>query len=311
MIPEQLQQQIDNLQRQLAVLMQLFNQHRHLGIEIDQTPAATLGASVAGSDTQVQFNDGGALGADAGLLFDKNTGELKTSAITADNSILQIYAPDTANHASSQLNLAAGNSSSASDSGGTVNIDSGMGGSDGSGGDINLTTGAGNGAASGGGFYVTGGAGGATSGTGGGTTIQSGAGTASAASGGAVDILAGAGASAGNAQGGSVSVYAGGSRGNKQGGQIQLSPGNGGATGDGGDLFLLQGSKGASGNADGNVFLATRTSTTTRNGGFAVLPISAGPPTGTPTAGSGSVVFDSTNNDLYIYKSGWKKVNLA
>lgn len=38
--------------------------------------AAAGGASPAGSNTQVQFNDGGSFGADAGLTFDKATGDL-------------------------------------------------------------------------------------------------------------------------------------------------------------------------------------------------------------------------------------------
>ncbi len=42
-------------------------------------------ASPAGSDTQVQFNDGGALGGDAGLTYNKTTDTLTTTNLTATN----------------------------------------------------------------------------------------------------------------------------------------------------------------------------------------------------------------------------------
>jgi hypothetical protein len=44
----------------------------------------TPASSVTGSDTQVQFNDGGALGADAGLTFNKTTDTLTTNTAVAN-----------------------------------------------------------------------------------------------------------------------------------------------------------------------------------------------------------------------------------
>jgi hypothetical protein len=44
-------------------------------------------ATVAGSDTQVQFNDGGVLGADAGLTYNKSTDTLSTNNVLATSSV--------------------------------------------------------------------------------------------------------------------------------------------------------------------------------------------------------------------------------
>ena len=49
------------------------------------TIAATAGGSVAGSDTQVQFNDGGSFGGDAGLTYNKSTDTLTVSGDLAVN----------------------------------------------------------------------------------------------------------------------------------------------------------------------------------------------------------------------------------
>lgn len=51
------------------------------------------------------------------------------------------------------------------------------------------------------------------------------------------------------------------------------------------------------------------TGTTTMADGFNFMPSCAGPPTGVPTSRSGQVpmIYDSTNDRLYIYRGGWKK----
>lgn len=48
---------------------------------------STPPASVAGSDTQVQFNDGGTLGADSGLTFNKTTDTLTTNTVLATSTV--------------------------------------------------------------------------------------------------------------------------------------------------------------------------------------------------------------------------------
>ena len=49
------------------------------------------GGTPGGSDTQVQFNDGGAFGGDSGLTFDKTTNALTVGASTGDGGSAQIF----------------------------------------------------------------------------------------------------------------------------------------------------------------------------------------------------------------------------
>lgn len=58
----------------------------------------------------------------------------------------------------------------------------------------------------------------------------------------------------------------------------------------------------------GNIVLGSQAAlATTATNGFAYIPTCAGTPTGVPTAYTGKVamVFDTTNNKLYIYDGGW------
>jgi hypothetical protein len=52
---------------------------------------------------------------------------------------------------------------------------------------------------------------------------------------------------------------------------------------------------------------------TTATGGFLYVPTCAGAPTGVPVARSGTcaLVFDTTNDRLYVYDAGWIMVALA
>jgi len=52
---------------------------------------------------------------------------------------------------------------------------------------------------------------------------------------------------------------------------------------------------------------------TTATDGFVYIPTCAGAPTGTPTAQTGTValVYDTTNNKLYVYNTAWKSVALT
>lgn len=70
--------------------------------------------------------------------------------------------------------------------------------------------------------------------------------------------------------------------------------------------ILAKGNKGAC--LGSNAALAT-----TATGGFPYIPSCAGVPTGVPAARTGMVplVYDSTDNKLYVYNGGWKAVALA
>lgn len=59
--------------------------------------------------------------------------------------------------------------------------------------------------------------------------------------------------------------------------------------------------------AAGNVVVNAGAIATNSTDGFLYIPTCAGTPTGTPTSHSGRVamVYDSTNNELYIYDAGW------
>jgi len=49
------------------------------------------GSTPGGSDTQVQFNDGGSFGGDSGLTFDKTTNALTVGASTVDGGEATVY----------------------------------------------------------------------------------------------------------------------------------------------------------------------------------------------------------------------------
>jgi len=65
--------------------------------------------------------------------------------------------------------------------------------------------------------------------------------------------------------------------------------------------------------ANQNVALGTAALATTATDGFLYVPSCAGVPTGTPTTKTGRValIFDTTNNDLYVYDGSWISIALV
>lgn len=77
--------------------------------------------------------------------------------------------------------------------------------------------------------------------------------------------------------------------------------------------FWTSGAKQMQIDTSGNVQVGTAALATTATDGFLYIPTCAGAPTGTPTAKTGLVpmIYDSTNNNFYIYNGAWKKVALT
>ncbi len=292
--------------------------------ETGLTFATQSAGNPAGSNKQVQFNDSGAFGADAGLLYDKSSTTLEVSTINSINADMQITAADGGAASNGQnISLIAGNSIA----GGTV------------GGNAFLQGGNGDGIWSGGNVELDAGTAGST-GTGGGVILNTGKGGASSGDGGLIDILAAD--AGGNGKGGGVSIASGNGVGAHGGGIILIQGGDGGASGNGSTIDIFAGNGGATTGSGGAVSAASGAATggdnnggninllpgvghgtghqgnvvvngviaTTDNGGFLVIPKCAGAPTGTPSSG-GSMVYDTTNNKLYVYNGGWKSVTLS
>ena len=102
------------------------------------------GSSVGGSDTQVQFNDGGTISGDAGLTYNKTTDTLTLGNIAGLTSeALDIDAADFGSGSGTglALNITSGDGGSAGGAGGALNLNGGLGNSSASGGDINILPG--------------------------------------------------------------------------------------------------------------------------------------------------------------------------
>lgn len=117
----------------------------------------------------------------------------------------------------------------------------------------------------------------------------------------------------GNDNGTQTALAGGTGSGTGNGGIAQIVSGVGGGTGstNSGEIYIYSGSgpSTASGR-DGDVHINNLGGdiSTSANGGFLIIPMMSGTPSGVPT-GSASVVYDRTNNNLYIYSGGWHQIN--
>lgn len=185
--------------------------------------------------------------------------------------------------------------------GGAVNIEGGQGaGAGGHGGAITVSARAGSGVIGNGGDLTMSAGGSTEAGTTGNVLISAGSSTSAVygIAGGNLTLVAGNVGTAGNAAGGAVAVTSGNGRGTGNGGDIKLTPGAGGASGARGNVNL---------NGTGSALATTAT------GGFMCIPTCAGAPTGTPAnvaTGTVAMVYDTTNDHLYVYRGGWKKTTV-
>ena len=170
-------------------------------------------ASIGGSNTQVQFNDSGAFGGDAGLTYDKTTDTLAVGAISGiAGTFLTITAQDSNDVGGDIVNgieISAGNAISGNNAGGGMDASAGNG----------------FGSGDGGGFQFSGGNGEPSLGTGNGGDVQFYAGDGGGAGGNGGNFILEAGiAQAGNSNGGNVEFRVGAGTGSGTDGKFQFLP---------------------------------------------------------------------------------------
>lgn len=232
----------------------------------------TIGAGIvvaAGSDTQIQFNDGGVLGADDGLTFNKTTKIL--SVINSSNASTFIINPYDGGgidiHGDKPLEISSDTQidifTTTSSGGGGINIytanynagnvqtlsiyGGNSTGGNGTGGDATFDAGNGNGTGTGGEIEIGSGSGGSTG------------------SGGAMTIDTGNAGFSGNGHGGILTIVTGDGYGTGVGGDIFIVCGNGQGTGRGADLYLVAGRNNGAG-TNGRFVFRPKNGVSTKDG---------------------------------------------
>jgi hypothetical protein len=272
-----------------------------------------IAVTPGGSDTQVQYNNAGALAGDPDYAWNATTNVLSVGA-TATAGIIQGAIPAASTSAGALITLRGGAGGSTSGAAGGVTVaggtpvdgaggnvaitgSSGVGtnraggsitGSGGTavgsatGGAITLTSGNGGPTGAGGNFTASAGSGGNTSGAAGTAILQGGGvGNSSGLDGGLARVNGGGGNGAG--AGGQVLISAGTAGVTGAGGNVNITASNGGTTsGNGGSIGLSAG--GATSGAGGSVSIDARNGVGTNQAGGTVI-ITAGNPTGSGTPG--------------------------
>ena len=158
---------------------------------------SSTGGSPGGSDTQVQFNDGGSFGGDSDLTWNKTTnilginGDINFLETTDATKNIKVVNQATSNTAGNNLSIT-GSNGAGTGNGGQVFIIAGNsgGGATGTGGTLRLIAGEGSGSSAGGPILLDAGGGG-TTGVGGSITITSGDGGSVSGNGGNLNLFVG------------------------------------------------------------------------------------------------------------------------
>jgi hypothetical protein len=213
----------------------------------------TISASPGGSDTQIQYNDGGNFGGDANFTWDKTGFILGLGAGAGISPTTNINALGDG----TALSITTPAGTSTDNPGGAIRITSGNGQSGGNaqGGNFSLTGGNGTGSGSGGNFSLKAGNSGPTN-----------------TPGGQIQIIAGNGAIGGNNAGGEADIFGGNSRGNAAAGNIGLFPGAALNTGTNGHLFIEDPNSGADLVLDTSLISTGRTQTFPNQTGLFMVP---------------------------------------
>jgi len=216
-----------------------------------------------------------------------STGALQVKFGTAQTVKLQIDGSSTATlhglDSTSGSSLVVRGGTGSSSSGGSLNLFGGDGsaGSSTTGGAVNINPGISNRSSTGGSVTLTGGYNNHATGLGGTVTIQGG-GTAGSGTAGTVIVRGGKSDSTGAA------------------GKVELRYGN-----------TAGGSVGFTVDAAGNLICGNAALATSATDGFLYIDTCAGAPSGTPTSATGRVplIYDTTNNKLYLYNGAWKPIS--
>ena len=284
------------------------------------------GGTPAGSDTEIQYNQSGAFGAEPAFAWQytpnvlsiggdigfqhagpsggdlgdgaRNIYTVNSTVVNEVADTLHIYS-GTGNGTSSggNLFLNAGDGGASSGTGGIIEIAGGSGGlTDGYGGYITLNGGPGNGSGFGNDVILNGGAGGSTGG-GGSIDLTAGPGGTTSGAGGDVTILGGSAPTTGS--GGDITITGGNASGASGfGGDFIGTAGNGAGTTIGGGAYLNGGNGGATGQGGPVVITAGDGGSTSGKGGR--VDIFAG----TPTSGDGGSIIIQADNGFGTNKNG-------
>lgn len=170
-VSEMVKQELEKQRKDRLYGIKNSSYHTHNGID---SPRLDIEAGTpGGSDTSVQYNDGGSFGGDSNLTWDKTNQILSVDTIQA-------------NGAGNDINVLAADAVAANTNGGSTYIESGDGNGSGQSGNIVLLVGTAGATGVGGGVYLTASHGGATSGAGGPIAITAGNGLGGNSNGGSV-----------------------------------------------------------------------------------------------------------------------------